>query len=183
MFFHLRPVVFLAKSRAETLPSATMDIELLRTVSIMRNLSEQELAEVAALFTRRDVKNKERILQEGYPVKNFYIVCDGVAHVRRLAQKREMLLGTITKGKFFGEVNLFDPGVSTASIYAMKDLKLAVTDYETLRTYMSANPATGYKIVTAMMGETSRRLRSTSARLANSIYWTAAETLHPEGPM
>ena len=155
-----------------------MDIELLRTISIMRDLSETELAQVAALFTRRDVKNKERVLQEGFPVKHFYIVCDGVAHVRRLAQKREMLLGTITKGKFFGEINLFDPGVSTASIYAMKDLKLAMCDYETLRNFMSENPATGYKIVTGMMGEMARRLRSTSARLANSIYWTADETLN-----
>lgn len=160
-----------------------MDIELLRTISIMRNLNETELSEVAALFSRRDVKNKERILQEGFPVSHFYIVCDGVAHVRRLAQKREMLLGTITKGKFFGEINLFDPGVSTASIYAMKDLKLAVCDYDTLRNYMAANPATGYKIVTAMMGEMARRLRSTSARLANSIYWTADEKIQPAGPM
>lgn len=156
-----------------------MDIELLRSISIMRDLSEDELAAVSALFMRRDVKNKERILQEGFPVKHFYIVYDGVAHVRRLAQKREMLLGTITKGNFFGEINLFDPGVSTASIIAMKDVKLAVCDYETLRGYMAANPATGYKIVTAMMGEMARRLRNTSARLANSIYWTVGETLNP----
>ena len=156
-----------------------MDIELLRTVSIMRELNDSELAAVAALFTLRTAKNKEKILQEGYPVTHFYIVCDGVAHVRRLAQKREMLLGRINKGMFFGEINLFDPGVSTASIYAMNDLKIAVCDYATLRTFMSANPATGYKIATGMMTEMSRRLRTTSARLANSIYWTAGETLNP----
>ena len=156
-----------------------MDIELLRTVSIMRELNDSELAAVAALFTLRTAKNKEKILQEGYPVTHFYIVCDGVAHVRRLAQKREMLLGRINKGMFFGEINLFDPGVSTASIYAMKDLQLAVCDYATLRTFMSENPAIGYKIATGMMSEMSRRLRATSARLANSIYWTAGETLNP----
>ena len=156
-----------------------MDIELLRTVSIMRELNDSELAAVAVLFTLRDAKNKEKILQEGYPVTHFYIVCDGVAHVRRLAQKREMLLGRINKGMFFGEINLFDPGVSTASIYAMKDVKLAACAYDTLRTFMAANPATGYKIVTGMMTEMSRRLRTTSARLANSIYWTAGETLQP----
>ena len=156
-----------------------MDLELLRTVSIMRELNDSELAAVAALFTLRTAKNKEKILQEGYPVTHFYIVCDGVAHVRRLAQKREMLLGRINKGMFFGEINLFDPGVSTASIYAMKDVKLAVCDYATLRTFLSENPATGYKIATGMMSEMSRRLRTTSARLANSIYWTAGETLNP----
>ena len=156
-----------------------MDIDLLRSVSLMRDLDPQELAAVAALFTLHDVKNKERVLQEGEPVTHLYIVCDGVAHVRRLAQKREMLLGRIGKGMFFGEINLFDPGGSTASIYAMKDLKLAVCAYATLREFMSANPAIGYKIVTAMMSEMSRRLRSTSARLANAIYWTPGETVNP----
>ncbi len=156
-----------------------MDIELLRTISIMRELNDGELAAVAALFTLRDAKAKEKVIEEGKPVTHFYIVCDGVAHVRRLAQKREMLLGRINKGMFFGEINLFDPGVSTATIYAMKDVKLAVCDYDTLRTFMSANPATGYKIVTGMMGEMARRLRTTSARLANSIYWTAGETINP----
>ena len=158
-----------------------MDIELLRTISIMRDLTESELAEVAALFTLRDAKNKEKILQEGYPVMNLYIVCDGVAHVRRLAQKREMLLGTITKGKFFGEINLFDPGVSTATIYAMKDLKLAVCDYATLRAYMAANPATGYKIVSAMMTEMARRFCLTSDRLVNMAYWSSSEAALPHG--
>ena len=156
-----------------------MDIELLRTISIMRELNDGELAAVAALFTLRDAKAKEKVIEEGKPVTHFYIVCDGVAHVRRLAQKREMLLGRINKGMFFGEINLFDPGVSSATIYAMKDVKLAVCDYDTLRTFMAANPATGYKIVTGMMGEMARRLRTTSARLANSIYWTAGETINP----
>ena len=156
-----------------------MDIELLRSVSIMRDLNPEELTAVAALFTLRDVKNKERVLQEGEPVTHFYIVCDGVAHVRRLAQKREMLLGRINKGMFFGEVNLFDPGGSTASIYAMKDLKLAVCAYATLREFMSANPATGYKIVTGIVTEMSRRLRSLSGRLVNAVYWTPGETVNP----
>ena len=156
-----------------------MDIELLRTISILRELNDAELAGVAALFTLRDAKAKEKVVEEGKPVTHLYIVCEGVAHVRRLAQKREMLLGRINKGMIFGEINLFDPGVSTATVYAMKDVKLAVCDYDTLRAYMSANPAAGYKIVTGMMGEMARRLRTTSARLANSIYWTAGETLNP----
>ena len=55
----------------------------------------------------------------------------------------------------------------------MKDTTLAVCDYDSLRDFMSDNPATGYKLVSAMMSEMSRRLRSTSARFVNSIYWSA----------
>jgi CRP-like cAMP-binding protein len=154
-----------------------MDIELLRNVSLFRELNEDELAAVAALFSGHDAKPKEKILEEGVPVTHFYVIREGVVHVRRLAQKRQMLLGRLGRGMFFGEINLFDPGVSTASIHAMNDVKLAVCGYESLRKFMSSNPATGYKIATAMLSEMAKRLRSTSARLANSIYWSVGESL------
>ena len=158
-----------------------MDVDLLRTVSILRNLTDDELRAFCALLTARQVVPRERIIEEGTEVKMLYIVCSGVVHIRRLAQKREMLLGRLGVGGFFGEINLFDPGVATASIYAMKPTVLAFVDYETLRTFMTANPATGYKIVCAMMTEMARRFRLTSARLVNTAYWKSAEASVPHG--
>jgi CRP-like cAMP-binding protein len=53
--------------------------------------------------------------------------------------------------------------------------RLAVVNYETLREFLSANPALGYKIVSAMMAEMSQRLRQTSARLVNTVYWSSSD--------
>ena len=158
-----------------------MDVDLLRTVSIFRHLTDDELRAVCALLTAREVAPRERIIEEGTEVKILYIVCSGVVHIRRLAQKREMLLTRLGVGGFFGEINLFDPGMATASIYAMKPTLLAFVDYETLRGFMTANPATGYKIVCAMMTEMARRLRLTSARLVNTAYWKSADAALPAG--
>src|SRR5687767_13755430 len=138
-----------------------MDLELLRSVSILRELNDDELKAFSELFRVHHAPHGEKILEEGKPVNNFYIVCDGVVHVRRLAQKREILLGRLGAGMFFGEINLFDPGVATASIYAMKDARLAVAAYASMREFMGQNPATGYKIATGMMAEMARRLRAT----------------------
>lgn len=160
-----------------------MDLELLRSVSILRPLSDDELRAFCDLLILREVKAKERIIEEGTPVKNFSIVCDGIVHIRRLANKREMLLGRLGPGGFFGEINLFDPGVATASIYAMKPTRLAVVSYDDFHQFMTANPATGYKIVSAMMTEMARRLRQTSARLVNTAYWTNAEGAVPQAPV
>ncbi len=173
------PAAGLVSGARPGVASAPMDVDLLRTVSILRHLTDDELRAVCALLTRRDVKPRERIIEEGTEVKILYIVCSGVVHIRRLAQKREMLLGRLGVGGFFGEINLFDPGVATASIYAMKPTVLAFVDYETLRTFMSEHPATGYKIVTAMMTEVARRFRLTSARLVNTAYWKSAEAGAP----
>ena len=158
-----------------------MDVDLLRTVSILRTLTDDELRAFCDLLTARDVPPRERIIEEGTEVHTLYIVCSGVVHIRRLAQKREMLLGRLGVGGFFGEINLFDPGLATASIYAMKPTKLAFVDYATLRTFMAEHPATGYKIVSAMMTEMARRFRLTSARLVNTAYWKSAEAALPQG--
>jgi CRP-like cAMP-binding protein len=152
-----------------------MDLEPLRSVIFLRDLTDEELAAFASLLTPRKCQARERIIEEGTPVSALYIICDGVVHVRRLAQKREMLLGRLGVGGFFGEINLFDPGVATASIYAMKPTQLAFVNYETAREFMAANPLAGYKIVSAMMTEMSRRLRQTSARLVNMAYWSSAD--------
>ena len=149
-----------------------MELELLRMVSLFRDLTDEELNAFRELLTLREVKAKERIIEEGTPVGHFYIICDGVVHIRRLAQKREMLMGRLGVGSFFGEINFFDPGVATASLYAMKQTLLAVVDHDSLRTFMANNPATGYKIVSAMMTETVRRLRNTSSKLVHSVYWS-----------
>lgn len=154
--------------------SLAMDVELLRNVSILRKLTDDELKSFCALLVAREVKPKERIIEEGTPVKNFYIVTEGVVHIRRLAGKREMLLGRLGPGGFFGEINLFDPGVATASIYTMKPTRLAVVDYEAFHKFMIDNPSIGFRIASSMMTEMARRLRQTSARLVNTAYWSSA---------
>ncbi len=159
-----------------------MDVELLRSVSILRQLSSAELEGFCALLAPKEVKARERIIEEGTPVGFFSIICEGIVHIRRLANKREMLLGRLGPGGFFGEINLFDPGMATASIYAMKPTRLAQVDYESFHQFMTANPATGYKIASAMMTEMARRLRQTSARLVNTAYWTNAEGAVPQPP-
>lgn len=151
-----------------------MDVELLRSVTIFRELTDEQMRAFAALLSARDVPPKTRILEEGKPVGNFYIVQSGIVHIRRLAGKRELLLGRLGPGGFFGEINLFDPGMATASIDAMKPTRLALVDYDQFRAFMGREPATGYKIVSAMMTEMARRLRQTSARLVNTAYWASA---------
>lgn len=149
-----------------------MDFELPRAVSFLKNLSEEELRAVSTLFHYYVVEPRQQIITEGQTMHRFYIVCKGTVHVRRKAQKREVLLGRITERGFFGEVNLFQEGTATASIYAMETTTLAVVDNVSLRMFLEANPAIGYKIVVSLMSEVCVRLRATNDRLVNSIFWS-----------
>ncbi len=158
-----------------------MDAEFLRTVSILRQLNTSELESFSSLLTLNEVKPRQRLTEEGTPVVSLSIICTGVVHIRRLAQKREMLLGRLGPGGFFGEINLFDPGLATASIYAMKPSTIASVPYDSLRAYWKEHPDTGYKVVSAMMTEMCRRFRLTSDRLVNLAYWDRSDaSLPPE---
>lgn len=153
-----------------------MDCEFLRSVSFLKNLSDDELQAFSALFTLSEIAPGQKIVEEGKVINSFYIVCKGTVHVRRTAQKKELLLGRIGSGGFFGEINLFDPGLATGSIHAMDKVTLASTEYDTLRAFMTSNTNAGYQIVSALMAEVCRRLRLTNQRFVNSVYW-ASESL------
>jgi len=149
-----------------------MPTEFLRDVSIFKDLSEAELEAMKDLWTFRVVPAHERIVAEGTLMHEFYIVCTGVVHVRRLSQNHEVLLARIGHGGFFGEINLFDEATATASVYAMDEVRLAVITNSTFRGFMSTHPEIGYKITARLLNEVSLRLRQTNERLVHSMFWS-----------
>jgi CRP-like cAMP-binding protein len=150
-----------------------MDSVLPRTVSFLKNLTDEEHQSVSSLFQYQVVQPGQQIIAEGQPMHHFYIVCRGTVHVRRKAQKREVLLGRIPECGFFGEVNLFNEGSATASIYAMQMTTIAVVDNASFRAFMEENPAIGYKVAVALMSEVCTRLRATNDKLVNSVFWSS----------
>jgi CRP-like cAMP-binding protein len=147
-----------------------MDSDSLRAIPFLQKLTDAELVAFAGLLETREYKRGDRILEEGTVPTAFYVIRDGTVHVRRRANNREMLLARLGNGSFFGEINLFDPGVATASIYAMKDSRIASIPYPRFRAYMDEHPRAGYQIAGALLTELAQRMRNTSTRLANSIY-------------
>ena len=147
-------------------------MDVLRSVSCLKGVSESALIDFAGLLEFREAGPKEKIVEEGKPIGAFHIVFRGTAHVRRIAQKREVLLGRIGKGGFFGEVNLFDPGMATASVYAMDQVILGSIPYPVFRDFMASHPSAGYAIVASLMTEVCHRLRTTNDRLVNFVYWS-----------
>jgi CRP/FNR family transcriptional regulator, cyclic AMP receptor protein len=151
-----------------------MKLSFLRSVPFLAELSQQDLDAFGALLTFQDLPAKQQLVAEGEPIHALFLVAQGVVHVRRFARKREVLLGRIGAGGFFGEINLFDPGTATASVYAMTDVTVGRIGYETMRTYMAQNPTAGYQIASALLREVSHRLRLTNERFVNAVYWAGA---------
>jgi CRP/FNR family cyclic AMP-dependent transcriptional regulator len=152
-----------------------MEIANLRTVGLFSHLTDDELAAFQSILLPWEVENGTQILSEGQIVTHLYIVDDGAVQVRRMAQNRELLLARLGPGSIFGEVNLFDPGTATASIWAMKPTRMAVVDYNTMRQFLATYPGIGFKIVSVIVAELAKRLRKTNDRLVNVVSWNNEE--------
>jgi CRP-like cAMP-binding protein len=159
-----------------------MPAEFLREVSIFKDLTEGEIDAIKNLWSYREIAPRERIVAEGAVMHEFFVICTGVVHVRRMTQGHEMLLARIGAGGFFGELNLFDEATATASVYSMGQVKLAVVSSTKLRGFMEERPAIGYKIAVRLLTEVSNRLRQTNERLVHSVFWSPSipfEDHHP----
>ena len=152
-----------------------MNWQELRSISFLSKLTDAELEALSGVFATRSAANGERLVTEGTPITTFSIVLHGSVNARRLAKKREVLLARIGRGGFFGEIHLFEAGNATASIDAVGDVTLAEVSSVRLREFMETHSAIGYKIVSALLVELSRRLKQTNDRFANAFYWARYE--------
>ncbi len=149
-----------------------MPTEFLRDVSIFKDLSGAELDAMKSLWTVRTVPPRERIVEEGELMHEFFVVCNGVVHVRRMSQDHEVLLARIGRGGFFGEINLFTEATATASVYAMDEVQVAVVSNNAFRSFMASHTDIGYKVTARLLNEVSLRLRQTNERLVHSMFWS-----------
>jgi len=145
-----------------------MEIESLRKVPFLAELSDAELKEFASLIESREYQDGQQIIEEGTVPSAVQIVRTGVVHVRcRASDGSEKFLNRLGPGSFFADVNMFDPGVATASIFATEPTQIAIIPYVRFRTFLDEHPRAGYRIVSAMLAEVAKRLRASNERLAN----------------
>ncbi|MFN8644887.1 MAG: cyclic nucleotide-binding domain-containing protein [Candidatus Binatia bacterium] len=137
-------------------------------------LSRLSTAEVEALLaagSRRSVRVDEIVLAQGVSDPSLYVVTNGVLHVRRQAEGRQVLLGRIEPGGFFGEISLFDPGPTTAAVVAASNGELVQLSRAQLGDFAAASPAIVVNVLVGLLEGMAQRLRRTDERLVEAIFW------------
>ena len=137
-------------------------------------LSRLDPSEVDALLsagTKRSFKVDEVVLAQGVTDPTLYIVTQGVLHVRRQAEGRQVLLGRIEAGGFFGEISLFDPGPTTAAVVAATNGELVQLSRDQLQNFAERSPGVVVNVLIGLLEGMAQRLRRTDERLVEAIFW------------
>ncbi|MFQ5398549.1 MAG: cyclic nucleotide-binding domain-containing protein [Anaerolineae bacterium] len=93
-------------------------LSLLKRVQLFANLKEDELAQLAAICTRKETAAGELIIRQNTTGSEMYIIADGSVEVfiEGVAAARSLVL--LGEGQVIGEMALIDQGYRSASVRA-----------------------------------------------------------------
>jgi CPA1 family monovalent cation:H+ antiporter len=121
-------------------------VELLRHVPLFDRCSKRELREIAGIADEIHVPAGKSLAVEGASGREFMVVADGSAEVRRGGRKIN-LLGA---GDFLGEIALITGKKRTASVTTREPTRLLVLTERDFRRLMRDVPSIQTKVMEAL---------------------------------
>ena len=140
--------------------------DFLASIPLFSGLDEAELQQFAALTRERSYPKGSVILFEHDPGDSLFIVREGRVKVVLVGEDgREVILGVLGVGEYFGELSLIDDRPRSAHVIAMEDATLLVLRREDFRRRVESNPAVAWSLLL----ELSRRLRQADEKIGGLV--------------
>jgi CRP-like cAMP-binding protein len=118
-------------------------IELLKRVPLFSGISKRGLNELAKITDEIDLAAGKELIREGEPGRQFFILLDGKAEVRRKGRRINML----GAGDFFGEISLVTERPTTAAVILTEPASALVISRPAFRRLLLAEPAVQLQVL------------------------------------
>jgi CRP-like cAMP-binding protein len=154
------------------------ELELLRTVPIFSELTDEDIASLGRLSSRRRYPKDQVVFFENEEGDFFFMILEGRIKVTILGDDgREVILTMLSPGDFFGEMALLDNEPRSATAIAVEDtelLSLHRTDFQTVLTDNRSITSALIKSLTARLRKANHQI-STLALL--DVYGRVARVI------
>lgn len=120
--------------------------DLLRDVPLFTHCSQKELDAIAALTSEIQLASGRDLTLEGSAGREFFILLDGHAVVRRNHRK----IGTLGSGDFVGEISLVAGLPRTATVTTTEPTRVLVVAAHDFRGLLLQAPTLSLKILEAL---------------------------------
>ena len=114
-------------------------------------------------FSQNDI-----LITEGGPQDFLYFVVSGTLHAT--TRRSEILLGRITEGEWFGEVNVIDPDKASATVKARTPTCVWRISRSELEQFIADYPVLGAHILLSIARQLARRQRGVNKRLRMELH-------------
>jgi CRP-like cAMP-binding protein len=121
-------------------------IELLKQVPLFAQCSQRELAQVALLSSELSLPAGRKLMTEGEPGREFIVLAEGRAEVRRKGRP----LRELADGDFLGEISLVADIPRTATVTTLTPATVLLVTARDFRTLMREVPSLQPKVIYAL---------------------------------
>jgi CRP/FNR family transcriptional regulator, cyclic AMP receptor protein len=121
-------------------------IELIRSVPLFSEMSRRHLEEVAGIADEIDLREGKELTKEGRPGREFFVLVEGNADVKKGSRR----INTLGGGDFFGEIALVTRRPRTATVVATSPVRALVITDRSFRTLLERQPEIQAKVMSAL---------------------------------
>src|SRR5437867_3081029 len=121
-------------------------VKLISKVPLFAGLSKQQLGRVASIADEIDLPKGKVLMREGDRGREFFVLLEGEAEVRRKGRK----LATRRAGEFFGEIALLSDLPRVATVTATTPVRALVIRDSEFRGLLSRTPQIAVKVLQAV---------------------------------
>ena len=139
-------------------------IELLQSVALFWDLSEEELGYISQKMIARHYESGKFIFLEDSEGEQCFFVVQGSVKVTRLSKDgREVILAMLNEGEFFGELALLDGESRSANVIALEETEVLTLNREDFLVVLHDYP----QIAIQLLKEMAHRLRKSDRQIAS----------------
>jgi len=121
-------------------------IEALKAVPLFARCSKKELGEIAQITDEIDLPEGKVLTKEGASGREFFVLMEGSADVRRKRRK----IGTLGPGDFLGEIALVTKTPRTATVKTTSPVRALVVSEQNFRRLLAHSPQVQIKVLEAL---------------------------------
>ncbi len=131
-------------------------------------LTENDWGLIASRARQLRFGQDEEIIRQDSPVHDLFIFRRGVARIEMIRPTRKVV-ARLGMGQVCGEMSFLEGRRASASVIAETEVEADAVEFAELRRIFQMFPHLGSRFYQSMAVTLSRRLRDTSARLADAI--------------
>jgi len=124
----------------------TSKADILKRVPLFAGCSKGDLARIGRIADEVDLREGKELIRENDLARQFFVLLDGSADVRRKGRK----IATLGRGDFFGEIGLVTDRATTASVTTTSPTRVLVIMRHAFRTLLREHPGVQLKVLSAL---------------------------------
>jgi len=121
-------------------------VDLIKAVPLFSECSRKDLQEIAGIADEIDLREGKELTKEGRPGREFFVLIEGEADVKKGSRRINELGG----GDFFGEIALVTRRPRTATVVATTPVRALVITDRSFRSLLEHQPEIQGKIMSAL---------------------------------